>query len=250
MFQKYLKSRVGVTRISSIHPINTQKAMKQFLSVALLATLIAPLSLPAQAKLEDNLKSVMLLFEKTRKESEVKILDLTAENEALKETNVTLEEDLLAATSRIEALEAEIAVLKTRLTKTPIREFETAALLTPKDLEAASTNTPVVSSPKDLEPKTPVRQKSSRAVPDFTPKAYRDIALVGTDDEHLSDATVLLVNLNTATERELRLIPGVGGALATRIVRNRPYESVWDLMKLEGMGKKRIETLEQYIVIE
>lgn len=73
---------------------------------------------------------------------------------------------------------------------------------------------------------------------------------MGTDDEHLSDATVLLVNLNTATERELRLIPGVGGALATRIVRNRPYESVWDLMKLEGMGKKRIETLEQYIVIE
>ena len=86
-------------------------------------------------------------------------------------------------------------------------------------------------------------------MPDFTPNAYRSLGL-NASDEQFSDGTVLLVNLNTATERELRLIPGVGGALANRIVKSRPYESIWDLMKLEGMGKKRIETLEQYIVIE
>lgn len=224
--------------------------MKHFLSVALLTTLLAPLSLSAQAKLEDNLKSVMLLFEKTRKESEVKIMDLTTENKALKETNATLEEDLLAANSRISELEEENSMLLKSVAKTPVRKFNTAALLTPKDLESATTETRSVASPKDLESKPPAQQKSPRTVPDFTPNAYKNLGIVGLADDQLSDGTVLLVNLNTATERELRLIPGVGGALANRIVKNRPYESVWDLMKIEGMGKKRIETLEQYLVIE
>lgn len=223
--------------------------MKQFLSVALLATLLAPLSLPAQPKLEDNLKSVMLLFEKTRKESEVKIMDLTAENKALTETNTTLEEDLFAANSRISELEEENSMLLKSIAKTPVRKFNTAALLTPKDLESTPTETASVTSPKDLEPKTPIQQTSPRKFPDFTPNAYRGLGF-NASDEQFSDGTVLLVNINTATERELRLIPGVGGALASRIVKNRPYESIWDLARLEGMGKKRIETLGQYLVIE
>ncbi|NET40281.1 MAG: helix-hairpin-helix domain-containing protein [Cyanothece sp. SIO1E1] len=86
--------------------------------------------------------------------------------------------------------------------------------------------------------------------PDFSKSGSNVNQELSSFNEPLSDGTLLLVNLNTATERELRMIPGVGANLARKIINNRPYGSVWSLMKIEGVGKKRVESLAPHVTVE
>ena len=44
------------------------------------------------------------------------------------------------------------------------------------------------------------------------------------------------VNLNTATQRELESLRGIGPATAKRIIRNRPYASAAELSRAEVAG--------------
>ena len=44
------------------------------------------------------------------------------------------------------------------------------------------------------------------------------------------------VNLNTATQRELESLRGIGPATAKRIIRNRPYASTAELSRAEVAG--------------
>ena len=44
-------------------------------------------------------------------------------------------------------------------------------------------------------------------------------------------------------------IPGVGEVLANRIVQGRPYATVEDLSKVEGIGPKTLEMLIKYVRI-
>ncbi len=59
------------------------------------------------------------------------------------------------------------------------------------------------------------------------------------------------VNINTATAEQLQTLPGIGPALAQRILtyraKNGPFASVAELSKIEGIGIKRLETLLDYI---
>src|SRR6266567_8984921 len=47
------------------------------------------------------------------------------------------------------------------------------------------------------------------------------------------------LDINTATEKELRLIPGIGPVLAARIIAARPFRSADDLKKVNGIGDKK-----------
>ncbi|BAU15197.1 competence protein ComEA helix-hairpin-helix repeat protein [Leptolyngbya sp. NIES-3755] len=55
--------------------------------------------------------------------------------------------------------------------------------------------------------------------------------------------TAIKVNLNTATQAELEALPGVGAGLAKRIIQARPINSLEDLDRVPGVGKKLIERL-------
>ena len=44
------------------------------------------------------------------------------------------------------------------------------------------------------------------------------------------------INLNTATQRELESLRGIGPATAKRIIRNRPYASAAELSRAEVAG--------------
>lgn len=61
----------------------------------------------------------------------------------------------------------------------------------------------------------------------------------------------MLVNINTATAEHLQTLPGIGPALAQRIIsyraENGPFASVAELTKVQGIGIKRLENLLGYI---
>ncbi|HOC42834.1 MAG TPA: helix-hairpin-helix domain-containing protein [Thermoanaerobaculales bacterium] len=60
------------------------------------------------------------------------------------------------------------------------------------------------------------------------------------------------VNVNTATADQLQLLPGVGPALAARIIEfreaNGPFEKVDELTAVQGIGDKSLEKLRPYVV--
>jgi competence ComEA-like helix-hairpin-helix protein len=55
-----------------------------------------------------------------------------------------------------------------------------------------------------------------------------------------------LININTATERELRSVKGIGPSLAKRIIAGRPYSNINDLLKVKGIGPKNLKKFRPY----
>ncbi|GBD98437.1 comE operon protein 1 [bacterium BMS3Abin07] len=58
-----------------------------------------------------------------------------------------------------------------------------------------------------------------------------------------------LLDLNTATEKELQSIKGIGPVLAGRIIAGRPYKAVGDLLKVKGIGRKKLEKIRAYFTV-
>jgi competence protein ComEA len=77
----------------------------------------------------------------------------------------------------------------------------------------------------------------------FAPLAHaaaRDVELTG------------VVNLNTAGEDELRLLPGIGHAKATRIIEARTkhkFDSTDQLMRVKGFGRKTYRKLKPNLAV-
>ena len=54
------------------------------------------------------------------------------------------------------------------------------------------------------------------------------------------------IDINTATEKELKMVPGVGPVMASRIIAARPFRSADDLKKVNGIGDKKYAKIRPY----
>ena len=70
----------------------------------------------------------------------------------------------------------------------------------------------------------------------------------------MSSRTSSTVNINTASQRALETLPGVGPSTAEKIISHRstsgPFLRVEDLMKVKGIGPKKFERIRQFITVE
>jgi len=58
--------------------------------------------------------------------------------------------------------------------------------------------------------------------------------------------TLSRLDINTATEEELKMIPSIGPVMAARIIGARPFRSADDLKQVSGIGDKKYETIRRY----
>jgi competence protein ComEC len=58
-----------------------------------------------------------------------------------------------------------------------------------------------------------------------------------------------LIDINSASQRELESLPGIGPTIARHIIEGRPYRTVDDLLKVKGIGEKRRAELLPYITV-
>jgi competence protein ComEA len=56
------------------------------------------------------------------------------------------------------------------------------------------------------------------------------------------------VDINSATEKELITLPGVGAKTAKEIVAARPFKTVDDLKNVKGIGDKTFDKLKAHVV--
>jgi competence protein ComEA len=59
-----------------------------------------------------------------------------------------------------------------------------------------------------------------------------------------------LVNINVATQTELEALPGVGATTATKIINNRPYNQIIDLLQNKIVGQSLYEKINSQLSVE
>jgi competence protein ComEA len=63
-----------------------------------------------------------------------------------------------------------------------------------------------------------------------------------------ADAKVALMDINTASEKELATLPGIGDARAAAIVKGRPYKGKDDLVQKKVLTKKVYDDIKDKII--
>ena len=94
---------------------------------------------------------------------------------------------------------------------------------------------------------TPLPNTFSRISPTPKPSPTATSSPVEGKKSHAKEKIELgRIGINTATEKELRMIPGIGPVMAARIIAARPFRSADDLKKVNGIGDKKYVKIRPY----
>ena len=52
------------------------------------------------------------------------------------------------------------------------------------------------------------------------------------------------LNINNASIEEITMLPGIGTKLAKKIIRNRPYTDINNLIRINGLSSKKLNLIE------
>ena len=91
-----------------------------------------------------------------------------------------------------------------------------------------------------------------KRVSSFQEKPYKTKS---TDEkaDNESKNIIFPININTANEKELDALPGIGPAIARRIVEYRSsqtFTKIEDIMLVKGIGEKKFAKLKELITVE
>jgi DNA uptake protein ComE-like DNA-binding protein len=114
----------------------------------------------------------------------------------------------------------------------------------------AHAQTPSAFNSFGVDGKTRLAPADSHAVFSPVAKPAASIARSGpveTTGSHAKEKTPLgNIDINTATEKELTTVPGIGYVMAARIIAARPFRSADDLKRVSGIGKKKYAQARPY----
>ena len=58
-----------------------------------------------------------------------------------------------------------------------------------------------------------------------------------------------LININTASQRDLETLPRIGPVIAEKIIAGRPYTSIIEIQRVSGIGVKTYERIKDQITV-
>ncbi len=100
------------------------------------------------------------------------------------------------------------------------------------------------------KPRSRATPAASPAIPFFSPNPGAPVPFGTapiTSRSHGKAKTPLgKIDINTATEKELTTVPGIGHVMAARIIAARPFRSADDLKKVSGIGDKKYVQIRPY----
>lgn len=100
-----------------------------------------------------------------------------------------------------------------------------------------------------------LRQERAGILARYQPAGNESAVKIDTvDRDSLSLQATEKININTAGADELETLPGIGAVYAGRIISYReehgPFKSLEELVKVKGIGKKRLDKLKPFIKLE
>ncbi|PYI98456.1 MAG: hypothetical protein DME98_04275 [Verrucomicrobia bacterium] len=102
------------------------------------------------------------------------------------------------------------------------------------------------SVPSATSPPSPIASHSISVTPTSS-SSTAAVSPVETKTSHAKEKTPLgKIDVNTATEKELTTVPGIGHVMAARIIAARPFRSADDLKRVSGIGDKKYTQIRPY----